>query len=83
MEPIIGGGVPGQNGGPDGAVIKDSNTENFMADVIEASRETPVVVDFWAPWCEPCKQLGPAIEKVVRAAGGAVRLVKINIDENQ
>jgi putative thioredoxin len=63
--------------------IKDSGIETFAADVIEASREVPVIVDFWAPWCGPCKQLGPAIEKVVNEAKGAVKLVKINIDENQ
>ena len=66
-----------------GDLIKDSNTQAFMKDVIEASRQQPVIVDFWAPWCGPCKQLGPALEKVVRAAGGKVRMVKINVDENQ
>ena len=70
-------------GGGDGELIKDSDTKGFMVDVIEASQSVPVIVDFWAPWCEPCKQLGPILEKVVQQAGGAVRLVKINIDENQ
>ncbi len=63
--------------------IKESDTAHFMADVIEASNEVPVIVDFWAPWCGPCKTLGPMIEKMVRQAGGLVRLVKINIDDNQ
>jgi putative thioredoxin len=66
-----------------GAYVKDGSIETFAADVLDASREVPVIVDFWAPWCGPCKQLGPAIEKVVNEARGAVRLVKINIDENQ
>lgn len=62
--------------------IKDGSDAGFMADVIEASRVQPVIVDFWATWCGPCKTLGPALEKVVEAAKGAVKLVKIDVDKN-
>jgi putative thioredoxin len=64
-------------------VIKDGDARSFNDDVVRASMTTPVIVDFWAPWCQPCKQLTPALERVVQQANGRVRLVKINIDENQ
>jgi putative thioredoxin len=63
-------------------LIKDTTTQNFMRDVMEPSRKTPVLVDFWAEWCGPCKQLTPILEKAVRAAKGKVRLVKMNIDQH-
>ncbi len=68
---------------PAGDLIKDATEATFMADVVEASNEVPVIVDFWAPWCGPCKTLGPALEAAVTAAKGAVRMVKVNVDENQ
>ncbi|GHF34164.1 co-chaperone YbbN [Seohaeicola zhoushanensis] len=64
-------------------LIKDTTEATFMADVVEASRDVPVVVDFWAPWCGPCKTLGPMLEDAVRAAKGAVKMVKVNVDEAQ
>ena len=74
------GAVPGPMPGP---MIVDGTQATFMTDVIEASRSVPVLVDFWATWCGPCKQLTPVLEKVVRAAGGRVKLVKIDVDANQ
>lgn len=65
------------------AIIKDTDTRNFVTDVIDASKSVPVIVDFWAPWCGPCKQLMPILEKVVTEAGGKVLMVKVDIDTNQ
>jgi putative thioredoxin len=80
-EPLIGG-LGGGNGASAPPPVKDVTTADFMAEVVDASFDQPVIVDFWAPWCGPCKQLGPILEKVVRSANGAVRMVKLNIDEN-
>jgi putative thioredoxin len=88
MQAGYGQGAPAQApaapAAPAGAgdVIKDTTTQGFRQDVIAESMKQPVLVDFWAPWCGPCKQLTPVIEKVVKAAGGKVKLVKLNIDEH-
>jgi len=73
----------GAGGAADASIIMDGDQRTFMTDVIEDSRRVPVLVDFWATWCGPCKTLTPAIEKVVRAAGGRIKLVKIDIDANR
>ncbi|MEL6566635.1 MAG: thioredoxin [Pseudomonadota bacterium] len=74
----------GLSAGPDAAdLIKDGSEATFMADVVEMSQTIPVIVDFWAPWCGPCKTLGPLLEEAVKAAKGAVKMVKINVDEAQ
>ncbi len=78
---LIGKGKSGA-AATDGGLIKEATDASFMADVVEASRHQPVLVDFWAPWCGPCRQLTPLLEKVVTAAKGAVKLVKVNVDEN-
>ena len=66
-----------------GSAAIDVDMNNFMAEVVEGSSEQPVIVQFWAPWCGPCKQLGPVLEKVVAAANGKVKIVRVNIDDNQ
>ena len=73
-----------QNGGATMTddVVKDTTTQSFMKDVIEESKRQPVLVDFWAPWCGPCKQLTPVLEKAVKSAKGKVKLTKMNIDEH-
>lgn len=77
-------GIPSQAAAkPASPHVKDGDEASFMADVIDASMQVPVIVDFWAPWCGPCKTLGPALEAAVDAAKGRVKMVKVNVDENQ
>lgn len=80
MDLGLGKGAPG---GADADIIKNATTATFAKDVIEASKSAIVLVDFWAAWCGPCKQLTPILEKLVRSYKGKVRLVKVNVDENQ
>lgn len=84
MEPIItgDGSVAPTNGEAAAPAAIESDTAGFPADVIEASRQVPIIVDFWATWCEPCKTLTPILESVVAKARGAVRLVKVDVDKN-
>jgi putative thioredoxin len=84
MDDHIIGQTPSAQGGDNAAaIIVDGDQKTFMQDVIEASRTIPVLVDFWATWCGPCKQLTPTLEKIVRSAGGRVKMVKIDIDQNR
>src|ERR1700684_3065545 len=83
MDHIIGQTPSGDGAASPKDMIVDGDQKTFMADVIEASRTLPVLVDFWATWCGPCKTLTPTLEKVVKSAGGRVKMVKIDIDQNR
>jgi putative thioredoxin len=81
MEPLLGLGQA--SAGAAAPPVKDIGQKEFMAEVIDASKKVPVIVDFWAPWCGPCKTLGPMLERAVAATKGKVRMVKVDIDKNQ
>ena len=82
FDAMLGGQTAGTPGGATPGLVKDTTTANFQKDVLEESRRQPVLVDFWAPWCGPCKQLQPIIERVVGEGNGRVKLVKLNIDDH-
>src|ERR1700754_4372079 len=81
MSMLQTGATPAPTAAPEG-LIKETTTQGFMKDVIEESKRQPVLIDFWAPWCGPCKQLTPILEKTVKAAKGKVKLVKMDIDKH-
>ena len=80
---MLGFGKTTKPAADSGSAVKETTDATFMADVIQASRQQPVIVDFWAPWCGPCKTLGPLLEQAVAATNGKVRMVKVNVDQNQ